>query len=294
MGVPGLIGVLERVCGHNTAAKRTVSVAELRVMQDKAGERSVLAVDAMNLLFYLAGLDGGRGLEAELEAFCESLRESGLRAVCVFDSAQMSRVRQQRANVRRQQRTEALGELKMLEPGHRFIPFAERRREALLRSRSVFVDAAQVMAARDMLSKSGVCTVFVAPDEADSVCVDFVEQGIAFACLSNDSDMFVQGCRTVLRRYCPGREKDDGAVGATTFELWDTAAAQGMFGLNAERFRLICESVVAQAERTGHNALYKALMDCEDEKKGTAPPAVTPRTTDVWPRAQSLPLRVMA
>ena len=245
MGVQGLIGVLERTCG---GAKREVTGAALRALKAQAGQNSVLAVDAMNLLFYLAGLEGGLGLQGELEGFCTFLRNHDLRAACVFDSNKMSKPRKLLAQDRREQRTAALSELNGLKNIKGVIPFSARRRHALLRSRTIHVDAEQVRAAQTQLSTSGVCTVFMATDEADSVCVDLVTNGTAFACLSNDSDMFVRDCRYVLRKYRPAEG---------TFELWDTKRVYKELSVEAEEFQAVCAAAVAA--RHTHNELYAAL-----------------------------------
>jgi hypothetical protein len=252
MGVQGLIGVLERMCG--AAAKQTLNTEEVRERMERENGKRILAVDAMNLLFYLAGLEKGRGLAEELDAFCAFLRAEGLTAACVFDSSKMSQKRHALAGDRRKQRTEAIQEIDGLRNANGVIPFSARRRHALLRSRTIHVNAAAVREAQDQLSRSGVCTVYMAVDEADSVCVDMVKNGVAFACLSNDSDMFVRGCPYVMRKYQP----DTG-----TFEFWETAKVHNELAIDAERFRELCEA--ASAARSGHNELYRVM--CEERDK---------------------------
>lgn len=253
MGVPGLIGVLERACGEVKGAKRVINMKQLQELCAEMG-RSVIAVDAMNILFYLAGHEGSRGLEVELDHFCGLLRRHELKAACIFDSSRMSKQRKERAADRRQQRTAALSELQDMKKDKGFVPFAARKRHALLRSRTIHVDAEQVRAAQHRLSSSGVCTVFMAPDEADSVCVDWVDNGHAFGCVSNDSDMFVRGCRYVLRKYEPH---------AGTFELWDTECVYASLNLNEEQFRNVCQHSPSKVRRS-HDELHSALTAFRD------------------------------
>jgi 5'-3' exonuclease len=282
MGVPGLIGVIERVCGQSEA-KRTIDGGALRVLRNAEGGKGVLAVDAMNLLFYLAGLEDGRGLESELEAFCSVLRDSDIRAACVFDSNRLSKMRKARASVRRRQRNEALSELERVARTPSIASYADCRRQKLLRSRTIHVTPDEVRAAQLMLSKSGVCTVFMAPDEADAVCVDLVTKGTAFACLSNDSDMFVQGCKRVLRMYRPMED------GRGTFELWETQMVYSEFGMTLGKFQEICKRVVSRPGRAGHEALYGALMGVHQSV------ASSPSDDEmIWPRGERLPLRSFA
>jgi len=212
--------------------------------------RSVLVVDAMNLLFHLAGLENGPGVVEGLNAFCTLLQIHELRAVCVFDSNKMSKQRKTLANDRRKQRDEAVKELEKIKEQHGVeVPHYVKRKHAVLRSRTIHVGAKEVRAAWDQLSKSGVCTVLMAPDEADSVCVDMVQRGTAFACLSNDSDMFIRGCPQVLRQFDPVKGR---------FELWDTAAIYATIGITPERFVAVCEE--ATKGKYTHNELYEVML----------------------------------
>ena len=117
MGVRGLIGVMDRMCGKK--AKREVVGKGLSELQNEVagdrGKKSVLVVDAMNLLFYLAGLENGLGVVKGLDFLCALLQDNGVQAVCVFDSNKMSKQRKTLANDRRKQRTEAIGELDKIE-----------------------------------------------------------------------------------------------------------------------------------------------------------------------------------
>jgi 5'-3' exonuclease len=246
MGVRGLIGVLERTCGN---AKQEMTGEEVGKRMHEKGNR-VLVVDAMNFLFYLAGLEKSRGLRDELNTFCAFLRKEGITAACVFDSSKLSQKRHAVADDRRQQRTAAIQEIGGLCNAKGKIPFSSRHRHALLRSRTIHVNPTAVREAQEQLSRSGVCTVFMAVDEADSVCVDMVKNGTAFACLSNDSDMFVQGCPYVMRKYNPEN---------VTFEFWDTAKVYDEVGMDEVRFQETCEA--ASVARLEHNELYSLMCE---------------------------------
>jgi 5'-3' exonuclease len=55
-----------------------------------------------------------------------------------------------------------------------------------------------VKAVKTLLAQKGVVYI-VAPNEADEVCARLVIARKAFACMSDDTDMFVHGCDRVLR-----------------------------------------------------------------------------------------------
>lgn len=269
MGVPGLMGVLERACGETGGVKRVVHMSELRGLCETVG-RNVLAIDAMNMLFYLEGLEDGRGLEAELRHFCSLLHKHELKAACIFDSSKMSKQRKDRAADRRKQRTEALTEIGEMKKSKGYVPFTARKRHALLRSRTIHVNPQQVRDAQQLLSMSGVCTVFMAPDEADSVCVEWVEKGHAFGCVSNDSDMFVRGCPYVLRQFDPKRG---------TFEMWEITKVHNSLALTPEQFRTVCEH--KPLVRRTHNELYGALTAFRGGQEEDSEPLTWRRRTPI-------------
>ena len=85
-------------------------------------------------------------------------------------------------------------------------------------------------------------------DGADSVCADAVRNGIATWCLSNDSDMFVDGCPRILRMYDP-------ATGS--FDEWDTRRIFNTLRITKEEFGLRVKS--RDGQRLTHAQMYEAL-----------------------------------
>jgi 5'-3' exonuclease len=67
-----------------------------------------------------------------------------------------------------------------------------------LRKQATRLDRHHVCKVRELLDCMGVAHV-EAEGEADGLCVRLVQKGVAFACLSEDMDMFVYGCPRVLR-----------------------------------------------------------------------------------------------
>ena len=69
MGVPGLIGVLERMFGTDVWIKQRASLHELAEHANVSGSKKIIAIDAMNFLFYLAGIKGSRGVGSDLSTY---------------------------------------------------------------------------------------------------------------------------------------------------------------------------------------------------------------------------------
>jgi len=70
-----------------------------------------------------------------------------------------------------------------------------------------------------------------AENEADTLCVQLVKNNIAYACLSEDMDMFVYGCPRVLRYISVTHEK---------MVLYDFKKILTILKMNEEIFQIIC------------------------------------------------------
>lgn len=70
-----------------------------------------------------------------------------------------------------------------------------------------------------------------APFESDSICAKFVINNIAYACLSDDMDLFVYGCTRVLRYL---------NVSNSTFVLYDYKKILKSLKINDKNFKKIC------------------------------------------------------
>jgi 5'-3' exonuclease len=68
------------------------------------------------------------------------------------------------------------------------------------RKKSTRVKETDVIALKELFDIMGVY-YYDAPMEADVVCAYFVKSGKAWACMSDDMDMFVYGCHRVLREW---------------------------------------------------------------------------------------------
>lgn len=248
MGVPGLIGVLERMFGTDEWIKQQSSLNQLAERANISGQKKIIAVDAMNFLFYLAGLKTTRGVKAELTEFCEMMAGAGLRALFVFDNANLSEERKRRARVRKEQRKDALSKLQGTDQMNAFERVDKARKFEVLRTRTICVTPNEIAEARQVLSESGICTVLECADEADSVCTDAVRNGVATWCLSNDSDMFVDGCPRILRMYDP-------VTGS--FDEWDTTRIFNALRITKEEFGMRVKS--RDGQRLTHGQIYEAL-----------------------------------
>ena len=234
--------------GNDLWVKHQTSLAMLAHRADVIGGKKVIAVDAMNFLFYLAGLKNSRGVERELREFYGALTQAGLEGLFIFDSAELSAERKRKAGVRKAQRKDAVRRLRNTEQMGAFERADKARKLEVLRTRTICVTPDEVLSARRFIEGCKGCALLECSDEADSECAAAVKDGRAGWCLSNDSDMFVEGCSSVLRMYDP-------ATGC--LDEWNTVRILNSLSLNAAQFAEMVRP--SGGRRMGHTELFTLL-----------------------------------
>jgi flap endonuclease-1 len=99
-----------------------------------------------------------------------------------------------------------------------------------LKRKFVYVNKEQLEKVKEMIRAYGM-TYYDAPGEADELCAMLVAKKKVWACLSEDMDMFVYGCRRVLRYFSL---LNHSAV------LYDTKHILEELGITLKEFREIC------------------------------------------------------
>ncbi len=84
--------------------------------------------------------------------------------------------------------------------------------------------------AKECISMAGL-TYYQAYSEADALCVKLVQNNMAWACLSEDMDMFVYGCPRVLRNLNLFKNRVD---------LYDYTKILNTLHIDADIFKLLC------------------------------------------------------
>lgn len=99
-----------------------------------------------------------------------------------------------------------------------------------LKRKFVYVNKEQLEKVKEMIRAYGM-TYYDAPGEADELCAMLVAKKKVWACLSEDMDMFVYGCRRVLRYFSL---LNHNAI------LYDTKHILEELGITLKEFREIC------------------------------------------------------
>jgi flap endonuclease-1 len=99
-----------------------------------------------------------------------------------------------------------------------------------LKKKFVYVTRDQLEKVKEMIRAYGL-TYYDAPGEADELCAMLVAKKKVWACLSEDMDMFVYGCRRVLRYL---------SLLNHNVVLYDTKNILEELGITLKEFREIC------------------------------------------------------
>ena len=76
-----------------------------------------------------------------------------------------------------------------------------RKKEIELKRKMVTISVKDIENIKNLLHAYGMKYI-KAPNESDELCCMLVNCGKVYACLSEDMDMFVYGCKRILRKYC--------------------------------------------------------------------------------------------
>lgn len=110
---------------------------------------------------------------------------------------------------------------------------------------------------KNLMDSYGVCYC-VADGEADELCVKMVQKNKAFACLSEDMDMFVYGCNRVLRYF---------SLVNNTVILYNLKEILKDLQLSLFDFREICVASGTDYNPNKKTSLYKTLKYFNKFKK---------------------------
>tara|TARA_Y100000389_G_scaffold203290_1_gene251269 strand:- start:4836 stop:5768 length:933 start_codon:yes stop_codon:yes gene_type:complete len=99
-----------------------------------------------------------------------------------------------------------------------------------LKRQIVKINRNDIHAVKKMLNLMGI-TYYQSEGESDIVCANLVITGQAFACMSEDMDMFVYGCNRVLRYI---------SLNKKTIILYDLSLILKSLNISFKHFQIIC------------------------------------------------------
>ena len=99
-----------------------------------------------------------------------------------------------------------------------------------LKKKFVILKSEHIQNAKTLLQAYGM-TYYESPGEADMLCAKLVSKNIVYACLSEDTDMFVYGCNRVLRYI---------SLTSSTAILYEFQGILKTLDMNIYEFRQLC------------------------------------------------------
>jgi 5'-3' exonuclease len=99
-----------------------------------------------------------------------------------------------------------------------------------LKKKFVILKSEHIQNAKTLLQAYGM-TYYESPGEADMLCAKLVSKNIVYACLSEDTDMFVYGCNRVLRYI---------SLTSSTAILYEFQGILKTLDMNICEFRQLC------------------------------------------------------
>lgn len=126
-----------------------------------------------------------------------------------------------------------------------------------LKKQFVRLNDRDILCVKELIVKYGI-TYIDAPSEADQLCVYFVNSDKAWACLSDDMDMFVYGCKRVIRHI---------SLLEHTVILYDTVKILNDLQMSLQTFREILVISGTDYNTKLNTSLYKTLQWYKEYKK---------------------------
>lgn len=125
-----------------------------------------------------------------------------------------------------------------------------------LRKKSLRIKSEDIVKTKELIDAFGFI-YYDAPGEADQLCAYFVNKEIAWACLSDDMDMFLYGCTRVLRNL---------SLMNRSFMFYDSVQILNELQLNYHDFLEI--AVLCGTDyNNGYISLYKTIELYNEYKK---------------------------
>ena len=228
----------------NQYSKNGVSKITLLKLRGKK-----IAIDISIYLYKYASM--GTLIE-NIYLLCSTLKFYNIEPICIFDGP-CPKEKMDEIAERRQKKQEAEAEyIKLEEKKEKLVKISsikkiEKEMKELQR-RFTTVTRKDREEVKKLLLLMGV-SYYKATGEADELCAKMVLSGEAYACLSEDMDMFVYGCPRVLR-YLSLRKH--------TVIIYDMESILNDLNMNLKQFRTMCIMAGTDYKKSqhSHNVFY--------------------------------------
>ena len=177
---------------------------KLKTIQKKPLHELSNRIIAIDTFIYLYKFIGENKLQESLTQMITAFLDNNITPIFVFDGKPPKEKRTILIQ-RREQKKEAENKYNDIVRGLDNVSTDEEKKGMLeemntLKKQFIRITEEHISLAKQIMKSFGVSYI-EAPGEADCVCVYLVRTKQAWACLSDDMDMFVYGCSIVLRNF---------------------------------------------------------------------------------------------
>ena len=211
----------------NEKCKNSINKKLLFCLRNKT-----VIVDANNYLYRFMVNDE---LIPNLYQFCIVLKFYNIKPIFVFDGCPPDE-KKELVKKRKQERISAMKEYEQLlkekeEANERGVYKIDlEKRLKTIKEKTLYLSREKMFESQTLMRYLNIQYV-IAKGESDALCTKYVNSGLAYACMSEDSDLLVFGCKRIIRYI---------DVFKHTCVLYDIEGILNQLDMNMDDFRLMC------------------------------------------------------
>ena len=190
-------------------------------------ENKKITIDIYNYIYRFLG--DNRLLE-ELDILCKILHKYNIRSLFVFDGKYGEEKKNEQAK-RRKQRDQANKQYEKVNERYLKNPNSSLKKKLThLNRERVKITKWDIHDVKKYLEFAGM-KYTIADGEAEELCSEFVNKNKAFACMSDDTDLFALGCKRIIKNFNLKKE---------TFVMYEIDPLMDYLNMHLDTFRMIC------------------------------------------------------
>ena len=238
----------------NEKCKKSINKRLLFDLRNKT-----VVVDANNYLYRFMVNDE---LIPNLYQFCIVLKFYNIKPIFVFDGCPPDE-KKELVEKRKQDRINAIEEYERLlkekeeakEQGVNSIEIEKKLKT--IKDKTLYLSSEKMFESQKLMRYLNIPYV-IAKGESDALCTKYVNSGIAYACMSEDSDLFVFGCKRIIRYI---------DIFKHSCVVYDFEGILNEIDMNINNFRLMCILTGTDYNRNVNNIYQNYKIYCEQGKE---------------------------